>query len=60
MKHQLLMLCNAGRLEELKENRCAAPVPENNEHTQGSASRALPSFACFPESVLGWEAVLTG
>lgn len=50
------MLCNAGKLEELKENRCAAPVPENNEHTQGSASQALPSFACFPESVLGGSA----
>lgn len=53
MKHQLLMLCNAGKLEELKENQYAAPIPENNEHTQGSASRAFPSFACLPESMLG-------
>lgn len=56
MKHQLLMLCNAGKLEELKENQYAAPIPENNEHTQGSASPAFSSFACFPESVLGGRA----
>lgn len=50
------MFCDAGKLEELKENQCAAPIPENNEHTQGFASRAFPSFACFPGSVLGGSA----
>lgn len=43
MKHQLLMFCNAGKLEELKENQYAAPIPENNEHTQGlQAELSLP------------------
>lgn len=50
------MFCDAGKLEELKENQCAALIPENNEYTQGFASQAFPSFACFPGSVLGGSA----
>lgn len=55
MKHQLLMFCNAGKLEELKENQCAAPISENNEHTQGFAGWALPASLRAR-----WEAALQG
>ena len=65
MKHQLLMFCIARKLEELKENLYAAPIPENDEHTQGSSKiwaslQAEPSPALpAPLGACG-EAVLTG
>lgn len=50
MKHLLLMFCIARKLEELRENRYGAPVPESDEHTQGSCKiccrlQAEPSAA---------------
>lgn len=37
MKHQLLIFCIAIKLEEIKENRYAASIPENDEHIQSSS-----------------------
>lgn len=39
MEHQLLMFCIAIKLEELKENQYAAPIPEND--VDGACPRLL-------------------
>ena len=65
MKHQLLMFCIASKLEELEENWYAAPIPENDEHTQGGSKiwaslEAEPSPALSPPRGVSGETVRTG